>query len=225
MSKEWSAAGPESMRDRLAAYVHALHRAYLAQVEHLPPGERARMPLTAGAAPLTVVVAAARDLHIIATREPLPAPRGPEVELAEELPGLQWQVRFFDPSILPALGLVPAGEGAVTGVREVLGIDDVVYHLSIAPGGGLSEHHAQHAGVALANQHATAEREGQSLRAAWPGQAALVDEFLVVTRLGLPRLAGLLAQHIAGSRLTPEDLAGDLPSLRQALLRIGRGEE
>ena len=63
-------------------------------------------------------------------------------------------------------------------VRRVLGVADVVYHLSVSVGGGLDAHHAQHAGVALANQHAAAIRDGQAIRHAFPGREALVDEFV-----------------------------------------------
>ena len=212
-------AGPEAMRERLADYVHALHRAYLTQAELLAPAERAALPL-AGASRVTVAVAAARDLHLVATTDPLPTPRGQEVELSEEYAGVTWAVRFFDATILPELGLV---DDDPRSVRRVLGVADVVYHLSVSPGGGLSPHHAQHAGVALANQHAAAVRDGQAIRRAFPGKEAWVDEFVVAERIGLTQAARLLASAIAPS-LTAEELAGDLESLRRALLRIGRGE-
>jgi hypothetical protein len=213
---DWHAAGPEAMRKRLADYVRALHGAYLGQAELLAPAERAAMPL-AGAAQVTVAVAAARDLHLVATTDPLPVPRGPEVELTEEYAGVTWTVRFFDATILPELGLAEDAQA----VRRVLGVANVVYHLSVSPGGGLGPHHAQHAGVALANQHAAAVRDGQSLRRAFPGREALVDEFVVADRIGLSQAARLLAREIAPT-LPAEDLAGDTESLRRALLATAR---
>jgi hypothetical protein len=221
------AAGPEEMRQRLTDYVLALHQAYLTHLELLAPAERASLPL-AGGGPLTVVVAAARELHLVATREPLPRPRGPEVEVTDEFGGVTWTVRFFDPSILPELGLVTGYPGAsgdeAHEVRRVLGVADVVYHLSVSVGGGLTAHHAQHAGVALANQHAAAFRDGQSIRRAFPGREAWVDEFVVAERLGMAHSARMLAGAIAGPALTDTDLGGDLTDIRKALLRLGRGE-
>lgn len=224
MSEDWAAAGPEAMRSRLADYVFALHKAYLTQLELLAPAERAAMPL-AGRTDVTVAVAAARDLHLVATTDPLPAPRGPEVEITDEYAGVHWAVRFFDASILPELGLVGSAGDDPVAVRRVLGVADVVYHLSVSPGGGLGAHHAQHAGVALANQHAAAVRDGQAMRRSFPGREPLVDEFVVAERLGLVHSARLLAHEIAGPALTEADLAGDVPQLRRALLRIGRGED
>ena len=216
---EWQAAGPEAMRERLADYVAALHHAYLGQAELLAPAERAALPLV-GAAPVTVAVAAARELHLVATTDPLPPPRGPEVELRGEQAGVAWTVRFFDATILPELGLLADDDPAQ--VRRVLGVADVVYHLSVSPGGGLGPHHAQHAGVALANLHAGAVRDGQAIRHAFPGREALVDEFVVAERLGLAHAARLLAAQIAPS-LTQDELGGDPESLRRALLAAGRG--
>ncbi|MEZ5094380.1 hypothetical protein [Nocardioides sp.] len=215
---DWPAAGPEAMRDRLADYVGALHRAYLGQAELLAPAERAAMPLV-GAAQVTVAVAATRELHLVATTDPLPPPRGPEVEIGDHEAGVSWTVRFFDATILPELGLLAAEDPPA--VRRVLGIAEVVYHLSVSPGGGLSGHHAQHAGVALANRHAAAVRDGQAIRHAFPGREALVDEFVVAERVGLRHAARLLAAEIAPS-LSAAELAGDAEELRRALLTAGR---
>ena len=215
-----SGQGPEQMRERLTDYVYALHKAYLTHLELLAPAERASMPL-AGRTGVTVAVAAARDLHLVATAEALPIPRGPEVEVADEFDGVTWTVRFFDPSILPELGLVGAAGDDPHAVRRVLGVADVIYHLSVSVGGGLTPHHAQHAGVALANQHAAAVRDGQSIRRAFPGREPWVDEFVVAERLGLAHSARLLAREIAGPALTADDQSGDVAGLRKALLRIG----
>lgn len=225
MSEDWADSGPEAMRERLADYVHALHRAYLDQASLLAPAERAALPL-AGRSEVTVAVAAARDLHLVATTDALPAPQGPEVALTEDYAGVTWTVRFFDVTLLPELGLVGDDPHAV---RRVLGVADVVYHLSVSPGGGLGPHHAQHAGVALANQHAAAVRDGQAIRRAFPGRESLVDEFVAAERLGLARAAGLLAREIAGPHADlPLGDAGAPPDpaeLRRALLRLGRGED
>jgi hypothetical protein len=105
----------------------------------------------------------------------------------------------------------------------VLGVADIVYHLSVSVGGGLTAHHAQHSGVALANQHAAAIRDGQSIRRSFPGRESLVDEFVVAERLGLDHAARLLAGEIAGPGLTDDELGGDVASVRKALLRLGRG--
>lgn len=128
--------GPEAMRSRLADYVYALHRAYLTHLGLLAPAERAAMPLSdrGGRGPVTVAVAAARDLHLVATTDPLPAPRGPEVELTDEFEGVSWRVRFFDASLLPELGIVGASGDDPQTVRRVLGVTDVIYHLSVSPG-------------------------------------------------------------------------------------------
>ena len=78
---------PEDARAQLRDFVRALHHAYLAGARLLAPGERAALPLLASA-PLTVVVAAARHLHLIGTSDPLPTPAGPEVAEPDEIDGL-----------------------------------------------------------------------------------------------------------------------------------------
>ena len=103
--------GPEAMRQAMADYVRALHQAYLDAVATLPPAERARLPLiTAGR--VTVAAVGVRMLHVIGTVETLPAPRGPEVEIADSLDDLAWTLRFFDPVVVPALGLIDESQGA-----------------------------------------------------------------------------------------------------------------
>lgn len=215
-------ARPEEMRERLTDYVYALNKAYLSHIELLAPAERASMPL-ASQSRITVAVAAARDLHIIATPDALPAPRGPEVENTDEYAGVSWSVRFFDASILPELGIVETvgGDGSASSpvaVRRVLGVADVVYHLSVSIGGGLDAHHAQHAGVALANQHAAAIRDGQAIRHTYPGREHLVDEFVVAERLGLAHSARLLAREISGGRVGSAPADTDIAALRKGLL-------
>ena len=216
------ATDPAAMRTAMAAFVATLHRAYLDQARLLPPGERARLPLLT-ARPLQVVAVGNRYLHVLATTDPLPAPQGQEVELADDLDGLHWTVRFFDPVVLPELGLVDESAGArPADVRRVLGVADVVYHLSVAPGGGLSGHHAQHAGTGLANSHAAAARDHEALRDAARGREELVDEFAVAERVGLPHAARLLAAAIAPASdevaRASADPAVDPTALRGVLL-------
>ena len=181
-------------------YVRALHTTYLDHVRHLRPGERGALPLVA-AREVTVLAAAARQLHLVATTQPLPAPSGAEVVLADEHAGVAWDVRFYDPSVLPALGML--GDDDPVAVRRVLGISDVVYHLTVGVGGGLSGHHAQHSGVALANQHAQVSRDLDRVRHALPHREASLDELAVCVRKGLHRAAGLLAGDLTGGRVAP----------------------
>ncbi len=189
------------MRGLVREYVAAVHMTYLDHVAHLAPGTRGTLPLVA-AGEVTVVAAAAQRLHLVATTEALPAPQGPEVEVRDEHRGISWTVRFFDPSVLPPLGVLP--EDTPAEVRRVLGIGDTVYHLTVAVGGGLTGHHAQHTGVALANQHAKAGRDLERIRHALPGLERTVDEFGDCTRLGLDRAAALLAAELTSRRVVPE---------------------
>jgi hypothetical protein len=189
---------PEAMRDLVRDYVRAVHTTYLDHVAHLPPAERGTLPLVA-AGEVTVVAAAARRLHLIATTDPLPAPHGPEVEHADEHRGVAWTVRFFDPSVLPALGVLR--EDGPGDVRRVLGIANTAYHLMVAVGGGLTGHHARHSGVALANQHAKMLRDLDRIRRALPRDQRTVDELGVCARLGLDRAAALLAGDLTSGRV------------------------
>ena len=211
MSEEAPQAGPEAMRAAVRDYVYTVHTTYLDHVRHLPPAVRGALPLVA-AAEITVVAAATRRLHLVATTDPLPVPQGPEVELTDEHLGTRWRVRFFDPSVLPDLGLL--ADDTPDEVRRVLGVTDTLYHLTVAPGGGLTGHHAQHSGVALANLHAKTARDLDRIRHALPRRSALVDELGVCTRLGLDRAAALLAAELTSGRVvvapgTPADACLD----------------
>ncbi len=197
---------PEEMRAIVQDYVRVVHEAYLDHAHHLSPGERGRLPLVA-APRLTVVAAAGRDLHLVATTDALPPPRGQEVELVEEHDGTTWTLRFYDPSVLPRLGVLT--ENTPETVRQALGLSDVVYHLTVSVGGGLTAHHAQHSGVALANQHASTSRDLARIRRAHPRQEALVDELESCVRLGLHRAAALLAREITSGRI---DLPAGAPA-------------
>lgn len=195
-----TAAGPEAMRDAVRDYVWKVHTTYLDHVQHLAPGERARLPLVA-AARITVIAAAARGLHLVATSDALPAPLGPEVEVIDEHRGTRWALRFYDPSILPALGVLD--EDTPEAVRAALGVADTIYHLTVAGGGGLTPHHAQHSGVALANLHAGSIRDLERVRRAFPQRAALVEELAACVHLGLHRAASLLASELSSGRVAP----------------------
>lgn len=188
------------MRATVRDYVWTLHRTYLDHVRHLAPGERASLPLVA-AGQVTVVAAAARRLHLIATAQPLPPPTGPEVSFIDEHDGTRWTVRFFDATVLPSLGTIP--DDHPDGVRRALGVTDTVYHLTVGDGGGLTGHHAQHSGVALANQHAATSRDLDRLRHALPRQHQVVDELGVCVRLGLDRAGALLLSDLTGGRVVP----------------------
>jgi hypothetical protein len=201
VSEKASAGRPEAMRDLVRDYVGALHATYLDHVQHLPPAERAALPLVA-AREVTVIAAAAHRLHLLATTDTLPAPHGPEVEVKDGHQGVRWTVRFYDPSVLPELGLLAEGDDPAD-VRRVLGVADTVYHLTVDVGGGLSGHHAQHSGVALANQHAKASRDLDRLRRAVPHQARTVDELGACVRNGLDRAAALLAADLTEGRFVP----------------------
>ena len=121
---------------------------------HSQQAEPRDLPL--GDGPFTVVVAAARELHVLATRDALPPVGAREVVVDGALPGLTWSVRFLDPSVLPELAEATRPDGP--DVRDVLGIDHVLYHLTVAVDGALTGHQAVHAGAGLA--HADLRRVG-----------------------------------------------------------------
>ena len=187
----------------MADYVRAVHQAYLDAAAGLPPAEQARLPLLA-AGDVTVLAVGARNLHVIATTEALPAPQGQEVEFADELGPLAWRLRFFDPVIVPALGLVDeTTEPQPQQVRDVLGVRTVAYHLSVPPGGGLTAHHALHAGTGLAHAHAAASRDFDSIAALAPGREDLVAEMRGAFVAGLIAAQLLLARAIAPADRRP----------------------
>lgn len=189
--------GPEAMRQAMADYVRALHQAYADAVETLPPAERARLPLLA-AGQITVAAVGVRNLHVIGTVESLPSLRGQEVEIDDSLDDLAWALRFFDPVVTPALGMIDETAGPdYEEVRRVLGIRTVVYHLAVPPGGTLTAHHALHAGTGLAHSHAAAARDFDALRAHAPGREAVVDEMQGASIAGLARAQVALAQVLA----------------------------
>lgn len=186
------------MRELVRDYVSALHTTYLDHVRHLPPAERGGLPLVA-AREVTVIAAAAHRLHLVATTDALPAVHGPEVEVTDGYLGVGWIVRFYDPSVMPELGLLARDDPA--DVRRALGVADTLYHLTVDVGGGLSVHHAQHTGVALANQHSKAGRDLDRVRRALPQEAGTVDELGVCVRNGLDRASALLAADLTAGRV------------------------
>ncbi|MBW0091321.1 hypothetical protein I4I73_20580 [Pseudonocardia sp. KRD-184] len=214
---------PLDMRTAVAGYVTALHRAYLAQADTFPPAVRGRMPLLAGGAPLTVAAVGARNLHLLATREGLGPLRGQEVALPGELPGLEWSLRFYDPVVTPALGLVDEREEpAYAEVKHALGLTTVVYHVVAQPGSGLTAHHAGHVGSGLASGHSNAARDFEAIRARVRGREHLVDELVGAAAAGLPRAQALLAKaiapHNAGVAAAADVAAPDPDAVRRALL-------
>lgn len=210
---------PEAMRDLVRDYVSALHATYLDHVRHLPPAERGALPLVA-ARQLTVIAAATQHLHLLATTDSMPALHGQEVELTDTYQGVTWTVRFYDPSVLPDLGLL--ADDSPEAVRRVLGVSDTVYHLAVAVGGGLGAHHAQHSGVALANQHAKTIRDLDRIRRALPRQAQMVDELGSCVRNGLDLAAGLLAAELTAQRIVPIPGAPAAESLQSVLDDVTR---
>lgn len=185
------------MRTAMADYVRAVHQAYLDASATLAPADRARLPLVS-AGEVSVLAVGARNLHVLATTERLPAPRGQEVELVDAIDDLRWTLRFFDPVVVPALGMFDESDGARPDlVRDVLGVRTVVYHLSVPPGGGLTAHHAMHAGTGLAHTHAAAVRDYDTIAGEAPSAADLVQEMRGADVAGLPRAVLLLARAIA----------------------------
>ena len=221
-------ARPEDMRQAMADYVRTVHQAYLSQARSQPPAVQGRMPLLAG--PFSVVAAGVRNLHVIATRETLPAPQGPEVAIEDELEPLAWTLRFYDPVVLPALGMIdesaaPAGDR----VRRALGITTYLYHLVVQPGGQLTGHHAGHAGSGLANAHVAEARDFEAIRAHAKGREQLVDEMEGAALAGLPKAHALLASEIVPGDADLKALsAGSRPDpdvIRRALLTALRGTD
>jgi hypothetical protein len=194
---EQTRAAPEQMRAAVARYVEEIHRAYTAQAMTFPAAVRGRLPLLAPG-PLTVAAVAARNLHVLATRDPLGPVRGQEVELSGSVEGLSWTLRFFDSVVLPELALIDESAGAAFGeVRHALGVGTVVYHFVAQPGTGLSAHQAAHVGTGLAGGHSAAARDFETIRSRVRGREDLVDEMAGAAAAGLVRAHALLAAALA----------------------------
>lgn len=212
--------GPEAMRSAMADYVSSVHRAYLEASASLPPGERARLPLVAAGA-FTVAAVGTRYLHVVATTDALPAPTGPEVSLDCHEGDLAWQLRFFDPVVLPDLGLLDESQAPQPQrIRDILGLTGVVYHLTVPPGGGLTPHHALHSGTGLAHSHAAAARDYEALTALAPRQADLIAEMHAAETAGLQACVVLMAQHLAPRNTTVLDLQPGATSAVDARRRL-----
>jgi hypothetical protein len=155
----------------MADYVHTVHLAYSTTASTYPPAMRGRTELLEGG--FTVLAIGVQNLHVLATRESIPPPRGQEVELG----GMKWKLRFSDPVVLTALGMIDESNGpAGDKVRRVLGVATHLCHLIVQPGAQLTGHHAGHAGAGLANSHVAAARDFDSIRAHASGRERLVDE-------------------------------------------------
>lgn len=217
--------GPEAMRAAVAGYVQEIHRAYVDQAATFSPGVRGRMPLMS-AGRVTVAAAAARNLHLLATVEQLGPLTGPEVAIDADYGGLAWSLRFYDPVVLPDLGLLDErDEPAFEEVKRALGVGTVIYHVVAQPGAGLSGHHATHVGTGLANGHSAAARDFETIRSRVRGREALVDELAGAATAGLPHAQALLARAISpydeGVRAACEAVGGGSPdpdAIRRAVL-------
>jgi hypothetical protein len=180
------------------------------------------MPLLA-AGRITVAAVAARNLHLLATTEELGPLTGPEVAVDADYGGLAWSLRFYDPVVLPDLGLLEErDEPAFEEVKRALGVGTVIYHVVAQPGAGLSGHHATHVGTGLANGHSAAARDFETIRSRARGREALVDELAGAAIAGLPRAQALLASAISpydeGVRAACEAPSPDPDAIRKAVL-------
>ena len=154
------------MREAVAGYVQEIHRAYVDQAATFSPGVRGRMPLMP-----------ARPDHSGGRRGPQPAPArdhggaGPAAGAGGRAwtaayAGLAWELRFYDPVVLPDLGLLEERDApAFEEVKRALGVGTVLYHVVAQPGAGLSGHQATHVGTGLANGHSAAARDFETIRA------------------------------------------------------------
>lgn len=185
-------ATPTAMRQSVAGYVEAVHAAYLDEARALAPAVRARLPLVA-AGRFWVAAAAAGQLHLVATEEPLARAEREGAATEGRAGALQWTLCFYDPSVLAGLG---AGALRDRDVRRLLGITTALYHLVLPSGSALEPHRARHTGVGLAATHAAAATALEDLRRAFPHSSALVDELLGAIRAGLAHAQALLAHRL-----------------------------
>lgn len=214
---------PEQMRSAMADYIRAIHQAYLDAANPLPPADRGRLPLFTDR-PFTVIAAGTRYLHVLATTDALPEPTGPEVRIEDGVDGLSWTLRFYDPVVAPGLGLVDESEAPQPAqVRDTLGVRSVLYHLSVPPGGGLTPHHAQHAGTGLAHSHAAADRDFTTMAGLQSGAGELIAEMHAAHVNSMPTALRLLANELIG-REAIEASNTDVESIRRAALEALRLE-
>ena len=220
-------AGPEQMRQAMADYIASVHQAYASQAATYSPAVQGGMALLTG--PFIVVAAGVQNLHVIGTRQPLPAPQGPEVEIEGQLDGLQWTVRFYDPVVFPPLGLIDESAGAAgEQVRAAFGLSTYLYHLVVRPGSQLTAHHAGHAGAGLANSHVASARDYQRMRAHAKGREGLVDEMQGAAAAGLTRAQALLARELVPWSDEVQELTSradlDASAIRKAVLASLAGD-
>jgi hypothetical protein len=213
---------PEEMRAAVAGYVQEIHRAYVDQALTFSPAVRGRMPLLSER-PFTVAAVAARNLHLLATTESLGPVHGPEVALQSTVGAVAWELRFYDPVVVPSLALLDESEApAFDEVRHALGIGTVLYHFVAQPGAGLSGHQAAHVGTGLANGHSAVARDFETIRSRVRGRETLVDEMSGAAVAGLAHAQALLALAIAPHNAAVRDAcAADPPdpeTIRRALL-------
>lgn len=217
---------PEAMRQAMADYVRTVHQAYLSTAVGHPPAVRGRMALFDGE--FAVLAVGVQNLHVLATRQPLPPPSGQEVEIEDELGDIHWRLRFYDPVVLPALGMIDERNGPAGDlVRRALGVTTHLYHLIVQPGAQLTGHQAGHAGAGLANSHVAEARDFDAIRAHAGGRERLVDEMEGAALAGLPRAHALLAREIAPWNAELAEVAErstDPAEVRRALLTAVRGD-
>lgn len=213
---------PAAMRQAVAGYVEAVHAAYLDHARSLAPALRARLPLVA-AGTFRVAAVAGRELHLVATEEPLAGAAREGATTPGQVGPLRWTLCFYDPSVLPGLG-----DPVLTqyDVRRLLGIATTMYHLVVPVGSTLEAHRAAHTGVGLAAAHAAEASALEALRTAFPDRLRLVDELIGAARAGLTRAEALLAHQLlptdeALSRLASED-DPDPAAVRGALVAACR---
>ena len=228
-----ASSDPHAMRAAMANFVTALHKSYLSAAAVLPAGDRARLPLVA-AEHLTVIAVGTRHLHVIGTAEAMPAPVSPEVVQDGSVDGFCWTLRFMDPVVLPALGLIDESNGPNhIEVRRLLGLRSNLYHLAVPPGGSLTPHHAMHAGTGLAHAHAAVARDFDAIRAHSRAHPDLIEEARSAATMGLPRALALVAAAVVPGDRTLVDLAlrasagepVDPVAVRKALLAAVRALE
>lgn len=214
--------GPERLRQAMAEFVTEIHRTYRDEMRSMPPAIQGRLPLICGV-PFHVAAVGVRNLHVVATTEPLGAPGDGQVEVRGSVPPIEWTLRFYDVTVLPALGRLDESENpAVTGVRRALGISTWIYHLMVEPGSSLDGHRAMHVGTGLANSHAGAAQDFGTMRRLAAGREELVDEMEAATTAGLRRAPAMLASALAPDDERVAELARgprpDPEQLRRAVL-------
>jgi hypothetical protein len=212
------------MRDAVADYVREAHDAYLRAALLQRPAVQGRLPLLSGEA-LTVAAIGTRYLHLVATREALGGgPRG-EIAFVDGATGpISWRLHFFDPVVVPALGLIDESEGpAFAAARDAIGIRTYLYHLTLKPPADLDPHHAGHTGAGLAGAHVAEARDFEAIeRAVAADLAPLAAEFEGAAIAHLDRASGLIARTLAPGDPAVDEAAGDPrtgPADREALRR------